>query len=153
MQPSESKIRGQDPERSRRLSQVLPGFVEYMIAERRLAAKTVRGYREAIQFFIKRVGDVPLQHLTLADFVSFKAEMLRRGAGESRIAGIINGMKGLLLYGRDILEYAIALDITKLKAPKPPRREVVYLTPEEVETFFNAIPLRAWNTRPRFSGF
>ena len=134
------------------ISETLPEFVDYAIAEKRLAPKTRRGYMEAIRYFIARVGDHPVQELNLHHFVALKAEMVKRGIGASRIASIINAMKCLLAYARDMLEIPV-LDFTKLKTPKVPRREVTYLTPEEFETFVVAIPLQSWKGIPRPSGY
>jgi len=130
---------------------LMPGFCEYMVAERHLSPKTMRGYREAVQFYVKVIGDIPVTTLRLPHFIAFKSQMLQRHAGESRIASILNAMKCLLGYARDIHQLSV-LDVASIKAPRVPRRSVVYLTPDEVRLFTEAIPLCAWNRKPRRSG-
>jgi site-specific recombinase XerD len=130
---------------------LVPGFCEYMEAERHLSPRTIRGYHEAVRFFAKLMGDSPITNLRLPHFIAFKSRMLQRHAGESRIASILNAVKCLLVYARDIQQLSV-LDIASIKAPRAPRRNVVYLTPEEVRLFTEAIPLRAWSGKPRRSG-
>src|SRR6266851_494517 len=130
---------------------VLPGCREYMLAERHLSPKTIRGYCEAVSFFVKLMGDIPIAALRLPHFIAFKSRMLQRQAGESRIASILNAVKCLLVYARDIHQLSV-LDITSIKAPRVPRRNVIYLTPDEVRLFTEAIPLHAWSGKPRRSG-
>jgi site-specific recombinase XerD len=130
----------------------LPGFLDYMAAERRFSPRTIKTYREAVTFFTRQVGDLPLASIALNHFISFKARMAERGAGESRIAIIVNAMKCLLVYARDVLQIPI-LDLGAIRAPRAPRRQVSYLTADELETFLAAIPLRSWTGKPRLSGY
>jgi integrase len=78
--------------------------------------------------------------------------MTARGVGESRIAGVVYALKSLLGYARDVLKISV-LDLTKVKAPRTPRREVLFLTAEELEQFVDAIPLRKWTGQSRLSGY
>jgi len=130
----------------------LPGFLDYMAAERRFSPKTIKTYREAVTYFTRQVGDLPLGGITLNHFISFKARMGERRTGESRIAVIVNAMKCLLVYARDVLQLPI-LDLGAIKVPRAPRRQVSYLTAAELETFLAAIPLRTWTGKARLSGF
>src|SRR6266851_10404646 len=130
----------------------LPGFLAYMTAERRFSPKTIKTYREAVTYFTRQVGDLPLGGITLNHFISFKARMGERRTGESRIAVIVNAMKCLLVYARDVLQLPI-LDLGAIKVPRAPRRQVSYLTADELETFLAAIPLRTWTGKARLSGF
>ncbi len=131
---------------------LVPGFCEYMAAERHLSPKTIRGYHEAVRFFVKLMDDVPITALRLPHFITLKSRMLQRHAGESRIASVLNAVKCFLVYARDIHQLSV-LDITSIKAPRVPRRQVAYLTPDEVRLFTEAIPLRAWSGKPRRSGY
>lgn len=130
---------------------LVPGFCEYMTAERHLSPKTIRGYHEAVRFFVKLMDDIPITALRLPHVITFKSRMSQRHAGESRIASILNAVKCLLVYARDIHQLSV-LDITSIKAPRVPRRNVVYLSPDEVRLFTEAIPLRAWSGKARRSG-
>lgn len=130
----------------------LPGFIDYMTVERRLSPRTIGSYSEGVRYFARQVGDLPIEAIRLNHFIAFKARMAERSAGASRIAGVINAMKCLLGYARDVLHIPV-LDMTAIKVPRPPRRQVAYLSPEELEKFVSAIPLRTWTGKPRLSGY
>ena len=131
---------------------LVEGCCEYLYAERHLRPKTISGYREALRFFAKQTGNPKVSDLTVTQFISFKAQMGRRGAGESRIGSIINAVKCLLAYSRDILRLPV-LEPSSIKAPKPKRRQVLYLTPDEWETFIGGIVLQNWDRTPRECGY
>ena len=57
------------------ISQILPGFVEYMWAEKRFAAATVSKYKENILSFMREVGDLPVTELGLVHIVTLKIEL------------------------------------------------------------------------------
>jgi len=63
--------------------------------------------------------------------------MEQRGCGEARVAGVLNALRSLLKFCRDVGFQA--LDPREVRVPRIPRREVVYLTKEEVEQFLSAI--------------
>jgi len=130
---------------------LLPGCCEYMLGERHLSPKTIKGYREGIQFFAKHMGNLTVSDLAITHFISFKAYMAKRGAGQSRVASIINAIKSLLAYSSDILHIPV-LELSSIKAPKPKRRQVVYLTPDEWQTFVDGIALYNWDKTSRESG-
>jgi len=140
------------PNDSPTIGKALPGFIDYMTVERRLSPRTIGSYSEGVRYFARQVGDLPIDVIQLNHFIAFKARMAERDAGPSRIAGVINAMKCLLGYARDVLHIPV-LDMTAIKVPRPPRRQVSYLSPEELEHFLSAIPLRTWTGKPRLSGY
>jgi integrase/recombinase XerD len=126
--------------------------MEYMSVERNFSPRTVRNYAEACRFFAKTLGDLEIPSVEHRHFISLKAEMGHRGAGPSRIASIIVGMKCLLQYARDVLAMKV-MDLTAVKTPKALSREVTYLTHEELAQFLAAIRLQTWVGEPRLSGY
>src|SRR5437773_5901189 len=134
------------------VTQSLPGFIEYAVAERSFRPKTIRGYTECIRFFVKQVGDVALRDISLTHFISLKARLHERACGESRVSSIINATKCLLGYARDILGIPV-MDLSSVSCPRLPRRQVQYLTVDELESFIAAIPLRTWAGKPRLTGY
>src|SRR5713226_5987065 len=80
----------------------LRGFIDYMTVERRLSPRTIGSYSEGVGYFARQVGDLPINVIQLNHFIAFKARMAERRAGASRIAGVINAMKCLLGYARDV---------------------------------------------------
>jgi len=134
------------------ISEALAGFAEYMSAERRFSPRTAENYMDACRYFAKTVGDLPLSEIELRHFISLKARMHQRGAGPSRIASIVVGTKCLLQYARDVLGVKV-LDLTSVKTPRAPNREVAYLSQDELIRFLSAIRLQTWTGEPRYSGY
>ena len=134
------------------ITQLLPGFLEYMVAERHFQPTTVQLYRKGVAYFVRLVADLPVQRISLQDFISLKSAMIKRGVSEQRIAGIINAMKCFLVYARDVHRLSV-LDLSSVKAPRAPRRQVTYLTGDELQQFCAAIPLRNWRGEPRLTGY
>lgn len=134
------------------ISQILPGFVEYMWVEKRFSAATVSKYKENMVSFMRDVGDLGVAELGFAQIVALKGRMAARGAQEARMASMIFAIKSFLAYARDVLELGV-MDLSLIRAPKPPRREVAYLSPDELNRFISAIPVtNSWTQQPRFDG-
>jgi integrase len=134
------------------ISQLLPGFFDYMTVEWRFSPVTVTKYQDNVRWFIRDVGDLRLTEIGLEHFITLKVRMCERGACEARVANVIAAMKALLAYARDIHRVQI-LDLARIVLPRSPRREVTYLTNEELEKFLSAIFLRTWLGKPRLAGY
>jgi site-specific recombinase XerD len=77
--------------------------------------------------------------------------MLARGNGVCWQIVTLASVKRLLLFCRDRLLLPV-LDPAAVAIPKRPRREVVFLTPDEVARFVAAIPLTTSKNQPHHSG-
>ncbi len=79
-----------------------------------------------------------------------------RGCREARIASILNALRAFLKFCREVLRVP-TIPPHEIRVPRIPRRDVVYLTTEEVQRFVEAIiadtvvkilghatPRRAW---------
>ena len=75
--------------------------------------------------------------------------MDQRGCSEARVAAILNALRSFLKFCREVLRLA-ALDPRQIRVPRIPRRDVVYLTKEEVQQFLRAIiaPGERWDEIP-----
>ena len=135
------------------VGEALPGFVAYMRVEKCFAPTTVKKYQENVSWFVRDIGDLPIADIRLDHFIALKGCMLRRGAREARIAGVIFAMKGLLAYAQHVLGIQI-LELKNVRAPREPRREVVYLTGDEVGLFLSAIRIDTpWTQQPHIAGY
>lgn len=122
------------------LSALLPGFEAYLSSERRFSVGTVCKYRENILWIIRHRGDINVSDIDLQWIVNLKSHLISNGVGSSRVAGITYALKNALIFARDVLGIPV-MNVTLIRAPGAPRREVVYLTPEEYNEFVDAIPL------------
>jgi site-specific recombinase XerD len=134
------------------LSALQPGFAAYLSSERRFSAGTVSKYRENILWIIRHRGDAAVADIDLQWIVNIKSHLISNGAGSSRVAGITYALKNALIFARDVLSVPV-MNVALIRAPGAPRRQVVYLTPDEYSEFVEAIPLYTGFGRQRLSQF
>lgn len=110
---------------------------------------TIARYREALGWVIGDIADQPVAALNLGYVLSLRRKMEQRGCGEARIAAILNALRSFLRFCREVLRLS-ALDPCQIRAPRIPRRDVLYLTKEEVHQFLEAIirPGECWDEMP-----
>lgn len=111
------------------------GWARY---EMRRSPLTIARYREALGWVIRDIGDLPVATLNLGYVLSLRRTMEQRRCGEARVAGVLNALRSFLKFCREILQLP-ALDPRRVRVPRIPRRDVVYLTRHEVGEFLNAI--------------
>ena len=131
------------------IGMLTPLFLEWSRYEMRRADWTVRRYGEALSWVIRDIGDQPVAGLNIGHLMELRRRMEERGCGPARIAGILNAVRSLLKFCRDVL-HVEALEPERVRLPRIPRRDVVYLTKEEVGDFLGAIirPNESWETVP-----
>lgn len=104
-----------------------------------LTHSSVLKYKDSIKKFLNLTGHKFLGHLTNHDFDFFILRMRENGAQSARIRNIISAMKSLLSYlqteGLEIPE----LDLDKIRKPRLERKEVNFLTLEEIKIFLKTI--------------
>ena len=121
-----------------KLSDLIPGFLRHAQFDRSMSPQTIQKYGEALNWVIRHLGDLQVRQLDLGYITILKQKIVNRGAGESRVSSSIFALKSFLRYCKEVLELPV-LDYTKVKSPKRPRRDVIYLTNEEVEQFVGSI--------------
>jgi site-specific recombinase XerD len=134
-----------------RISEILPVFLKHAQYELSFSPKTVEKYAECLKTAVRHIGDLRVADIGQEDITELKAKIIEGGAGESRIAQIIFSLKSLLRYCLEDLELQV-LDYKKIKSPKRPRRDVLFLTNEEVQQFVESIKVRASRNRLSMNG-
>jgi integrase/recombinase XerD len=122
-----------------RLSEILPQFLQYAQAELRFAEQSVAKYRDCIRQVQRVLGDRPVTSYSKQDVLALKTNLLSRQLSVSRQVSILSAMKRVLAYCRQ--DGLAVLDPGEITIPRRPRREVAYLTVEEVERFVSAISI------------
>jgi integrase/recombinase XerD len=122
------------------LSCVLPRYLRFAEVERQFARQSVLKYEECLRQVKRILGDRPVADYSAEDITSLKAALLGRNLGVCRQVSILSAFKGFLEFCRKSCGYQV-LPAESIVIPKRPRREVVYLTVEEVQRFLAAIPL------------
>jgi len=92
---------------------------------------------------------VPISTLDVAHILRLRRKMDERACGEARVAAILNALRSFLRFCREVLR-VVALDPSKIRIPRIPRRDVLFLTKEEVDQFIRAIirPGECWEDVP-----
>lgn len=128
------KFRGSN----RRMSALLEGFLEYARYELNFSPRTVSKYQESLGWFIRDIGDKDVTELAVGDFVRLKKLMIERGVGPARISSVVFAARSFLNYCGNFLGLE-TLSPKQIRPPRRVKREVIFLTKQEVEAFLATI--------------
>jgi site-specific recombinase XerD len=104
-----------------------------------LCDNSIAKYQDSIKKFFSVISDKKIKDLSNNDCDNFIIRMKERGASNSRIANIISAVKWFI---RKLIEKNIIiknLDLEKIVKPRIIKKEVNYLTEQEIKIFLNAI--------------
>lgn len=135
---------GLEAEKSNKISELAEGFLEYARYELNFSPETIVKYRDSLKCFARDIEDKPATKLEVQDFVRLKRLMIDRGLSEARISSVIFATRSFLHYCRDFLKLE-TLNPKQIRPPKRVRREVIFLTKEELEAFISTIDISKWN--------
>lgn len=125
-----------------KISQLEKGFYDWCRYEKRRRAteQTLITYKNAIHQVKKILGDINTEAITKEQIGKIKRTMFGRGVKEARVSLIMFAMRSFVKYcGREMrLE---VMDPEDIVPPLIPKREVIYLTPEEIKRFLDSIDL------------
>lgn len=120
------------------ISTVAPAFLDWTRYEMRRAPNTIQRYREALGWIVRDIGDQPVAFLHLGHILGLRRKMEERGCREARMAAILSALRSLLKFSRSVLRLR-TIDPREVRIPRMPKRDVVYLSKEEVQRFLDAI--------------
>jgi integrase/recombinase XerC len=128
-------------ERQATMRELMPYFLGYGKVELRWASGTLEKYEDAMKWVIRWLGEIPPGRITKHHILIIKAECAKRNVGPNRIAHILAALKAFLRFCR--LAVGIqTMDPKEIHFPRIPRREVTFLTPDEIQQYVSAIPVR-----------
>jgi site-specific recombinase XerD len=104
-----------------------------------LTRSSVLKYRDSIKKFLSLIGYKHLGKISNHDFDHFILSMRENGASSARIRNVISAMKSLLTHLQKESLNIPNLDIEKIRKPRLERKEVSFLTLEEITIFLNTI--------------
>lgn len=134
-----------------RLSEVVPPFLDFARVELQFRPQSLAKYRDSFRHIIRIVGDRPVTEYSKEDVTALKAHLMARGLSVSRHVSFLSALKRLLQFCRD--EHGLGvLDAAAVSMPKRPRREVCYLTVEEVNRFVDCISVTTCRDKPSPQG-
>lgn len=126
------------------MSELVAGFLEYARYELNFSPQTIKKYGESLKYFIRDIGDKPVEQYEVQEFVHLKKMMMERGNSETYISGVVYAVRSFLMYCKSFLNLNV-ISPKQIRPPKRFKREVVFLTKEEIETFINTININKWN--------
>jgi len=88
------------------------------------------------------VGDIEMEKFTMEHIFKLKQILHERENSEVFIGVCLACVKGLLLYCKNQLSTPLRFDPNQITIPKRPRREVVFLTSEEIQRFRESINIK-----------
>lgn len=122
------------------LSNLVPQFLAYGQFECSFSKETIHKYEGCLKSIIRDIGDLAIENLDMGHIAILKQKMFERGAGPSWVATTTYVIKHLLRYCNTNLGIR-TMEPHLIKPPKRPRREVIFLSNEEIEQFINSIKL------------
>ena len=120
---------------------LMPGFLLHLEVECRFARESLIKYRDCMKQVGRIYGDAPITHFAKNDLMALKANLMARDLSVNRQVSILLVLKRFLKYASEELGLPVFSPDSVL-IPRRPRKEVAYLTAEEVERFVNSIKLR-----------
>jgi site-specific recombinase XerD len=104
-----------------------------------LSDSSMLKYKDSIRKFLSLTGCKFIGDLDNRDFDIFILKMRANGASGSRIRNVISAVKSLINYLQKEGLIGTGLDLEKIRKPKAERKDVSFLTIEEIKIFLEAI--------------
>ena len=121
------------------MSALLSDFAKYCIIEWGLTPHTAQAYIRNLQHVTRDVGDPAPGCIGVEFIVKMKSALADSGLAPGGVKQYVCALKAFLRFCREGLNLE-TFPPKQITCPRIPRREVIYLTPEEVAQFVAAIP-------------
>ena len=123
------------------ISKTIAQFLEYIRIEDQRVLGTLETYRHLLERWVRHMGDGPVTGIAAERVWLFKRKLTDAGLGPATIGMTLSVLRVYLRYLRDVQGVNV-FDGDKIRRPKIPRRQVEYLTKEELQRFMEAIPTK-----------
>ena len=127
-------------EEHRTIGQLAPEFLLYAEVERGFSKETITKYRDCLRQVQKHCGDLAVEQFSKTNLLELKQAMLAKNLGTNRQISILLAFKSFLGYLKKEKQLSV-LDPESIKTPRRPRRDVSYLTVDEVSRFVSSIKM------------
>lgn len=128
-----------------KISNISEEYLTWLQVERRFAKSSIVSYRSRLKCFIRDVGDIEIEQFGMEHIFKLKQILHERENTEVFMGVALACIKGLLNYCKTQLSTPLRFNPNDITLPKRPRREVVFLTSDEIQRFRDSI-----NTRPLY---
>lgn len=134
-----------------RLSVVSKEFLVFAQVELGFAAESIVKYRDCYRQLEKALGDFAISSFTKSDLFRLRLYMKDRSHSESRQTQILAALKRLLLFARDECGRVLLFAPETIRMPRRPRREVKYLSQQDVARLVGCIRLTTRKGEPHLA--
>jgi len=117
-------------------------FLTWLQVEKRFAQSSIVSYRSRLKCFVRDVGDIELDKFSMEHIFKLKQILHQRENSEVFIGVCLACIKGLLKYYREHYSASLQINPDSITIPKRPRREVVFLTSDEIKRFRESIEIK-----------
>ncbi len=124
---------------ARKISNTTEEFLAWLQVEKRFAKSSIISYRSRLKGIVRDIGDLEIKNMTTEHIFKLKSILYDRQNSEVFTGVVMASIKGLLLYSRDQLGLKLKIDPSTITIPKRKKKEVVYLTIDEVNRFRDSI--------------
>lgn len=128
-------------ERQACFSELFPYWLAHLKHERRFSDSTIRSYLNSMRVIIREIGDIPPQKLNQKYILHMKTRCAEKGNGPQTIKSRVHALRSFMAFCQLELNLEV-MNPKTIKAPRIPKRDVVFLTPKEVQQYVSAIPIR-----------
>lgn len=121
-----------------KISQVLPKFYDWLKFKRNVSEKTIDYYKKILGLFLKEMGDMKIKNIKKETIWDWQKRLIEKNKSQRTQRFYIVFFRVFLKFCKE--ENLTNLDITQISIPpKPPKRNVEYLSNGEVNKFTNSI--------------
>lgn len=117
-------------------------YLLWLLVERRFATSSIGKYRSVFRCFLRDIGDVLVEEITMNHIFRLKQVLHQRENSEVFIGVTLACLKGYLRFCIEQMQMTLRVKPELITLPKRPRREVVFLTQEEIARFRESIETR-----------
>lgn len=133
-------------------SRLAPEFLLHARLELGFSVETVAKYGECLKHVWRFWGDRAMSGYGSADLLRLREWFESKKLSVSRQTSLLLALRKFLLYCRVARQTETGIDPEAIIAPRRPRRDVVFLTPDEVDRFVGSIQLSTSSGQPHPMG-
>jgi len=127
---------------TRTINNIAEEYLTWLQVERRFAQSSIVSYRSRLKCFVRDVGDIEIEKFTMEHIFKLKSILHERNNSEVFIGVCLACIKGILKYCQTQLSAPLQINPDNITIPKRPRREVVFLTSDEIKRFRESVNIK-----------
>lgn len=118
---------------------LIPKFIDYLKYEIAASPQTIAKYQESLSWIVKELPYINYpSDFKLDDITHLKKRTMERGCGPSRVNSFIFSLRKFLTYCKEVHKL-LTLNPREIKPMKIPKRQVTFLTREEINQLLNSL--------------